>query len=310
MRFIKPSLYSQLALSLLAAGNAAHAVESGAPITPFGVYDFSAGMLPPASEIATVGFRAAFYNTSSQRGSSGDPTGNDISLKANSYALAVIKMTDYTLFGGKYGYAVVVPVLDMSNEFTIHPAPGVNIPLSGQNTAQGDVAITPVMLGWTPTPGLYTNAALQFQLPTGSYDKTRIINAGSNHWTVTPSFAFSYIMPSGFEVSSNFQLNFNTRNNATDYKSGVEYQHEFALGQHVGSWTFGLGGYHYQQITDDETPGLTTGNRSRVTAIGPVVNFFELGSGLPLVWVHAYKEFSAENRTQGTQVTVRAAWTF
>jgi hypothetical protein len=31
---------------------------------------------------------------------------------------------------------------------------------------------------------------------------------------------------------------------------------------------------------------------------------------MPLVWVHAYKEFGAENRTQGTQITVRAAWTF
>ena len=37
-------------LALLAAALPAVAVENGAPITPFGVFDFGAGMLPPPSE--------------------------------------------------------------------------------------------------------------------------------------------------------------------------------------------------------------------------------------------------------------------
>lgn len=38
---------------------AARAVENGAPITPAGVYDFGAGMLPPPSELGMVGLRLA-----------------------------------------------------------------------------------------------------------------------------------------------------------------------------------------------------------------------------------------------------------
>ena len=73
----------------------------------------------------------------------------------------------------------------------------------------------------------------------------------------------------------------------------------------------GLGGYHYQQLTDDKGPGVPPGgNRARVTALGPAISYFELGSGLPLVWLHAYREFNAQNRSQGRHFALRAAWTF
>ncbi|PAM44239.1 hypothetical protein CEJ63_23915, partial [Acinetobacter baumannii] len=91
-----------------------------------------------------------------------------------------------------------------------------------------------------------------------------------------------------FEVSSSFEVDVNTRNPATDYKSGVEYRHEFAVGQHVGPWILGLGGYYYRQFTDDDAPGLQSGNRARVLAVGPAVSYFK--PGLPAVWLHAYKE--------------------
>lgn len=297
------------ALCLLTAGPPAHAVEGGAPITPFGVFEFGAGMLPPPSETATVGIRATSYSASDLRDKSGNRSPVGANLNVDSVGIAVLKMTDTTLIGGKYGYSAVVPVLNMGLDLTI-PTPGGPIYKSGRNTAVGDIQLVPLMLQWTPMPGLFTNASLQLQLPTGSYDKSRLINAGTNHWTVTPTYAFTYITSGGFEVSSSFQLNFNGRNKATDYRSGIEWQHEFALGQHFGPWTVGLGGYHYQQLTDDKSPNLTNGNRSRVTALGPAINFFELGSGLPVVWFHVYKEFNAKNRTQGTQIALRAAWTF
>jgi hypothetical protein len=297
------------ALGVLAAAGAAQAVENGAPITPFGVFDFGAGMLPPPSEVATVGLRVANYRANQLRDDAGDRSPVGLKLKVDSVGLAVVKMTDVPLLGGTYGAYAVLPFLDMSNALSI-PTPVGPLNLSGKNSAQGDIQIAPLVVKWTPSPGLFTNAALQLQLPTGSYDKTRLINAGTNHWTFTPIVGVNYIMPSGFEVSSTFQLNFNGRNKDTDYRSGVEYQQEFALGQHVGPWTFGVGGYHYQQLSDDKLAGQDIGNRSRVTALGPVVNFFELGSGWPLVWVHAYKEFGAKNRSQGTHAAVRVAWTF
>lgn len=294
---------------LMLAPDAAHAVENGAPITPFGVFDFGSGMLPPPSEVATIGLRAAFYRATQLRDDAGHRSPVGLELKVDSIGLAVVKMTDTPLLGGKFGAYAVLPFLDMSNRLGI-PTPVGPLNLEGSNSAQGDLQIAPLVIQWTPSPGLYANAALQLQLATGSYDRARVINAGTNHWTVTPNAAFTYIMPSGFEVSSTFQLNFNGRNKDTDYRSGVEYQQEFAVGQHVGPWTFGVGGYVYQQLTDDKRAGQDIGNRSRVMALGPAINFFELGSGWPLVWFHAYKEFGAKNRSQGTHAALRAAWTF
>ena len=297
------------ALALLVSAGPAHAVENGAPITPFGVFDFGAGMLPPPSDVATVGLRVAHYQASQLRDNSGDRSPVGLKLKVDSFGVAVVKMTDTPLLGGTYGFYAVLPYLNMNLDLAI-PTPVGPLNLSGKNSAQGDIQIAPLVVKWTPSPGLFANAALQLQLPTGSYDKTRLINAGTNHWTVTPAVGVNTIMASGFELSSTFQLNFNGRNKDTDYKSGTEYQQEFAIGQHVGPWTFGLGGYYYQQTTDDKVAGQNIGNRARVMALGPVVNFFELGSSWPLIWLHAYKEFNAKNRAQGTHAALRAAWTF
>ncbi len=104
-----------------------------------------------------------------------------------------------------------------------------------------------------------------------------MISPGLNHWTFSPILNATYISDSGFEVSSSFEADINTRNHATDYKNGVEYRHEFAVGQHVGPWTVGVGGYYYRQFTDDDAPGLEAGNRARVLAVGPAVSYFKPG---------------------------------
>ncbi len=288
---------------------AAQAVENGAPITPFGVMDFGAGQLPPPTEVGTVGLRFATYRASELRDNDSNVSPVKPDLRVDSVGVAFIKMTDTTLGNAKFGWGAVLPYLRTSLNLAI-PTPVGTLNLSGENNAQGDLQLIPVILQWAPSPGWYTNVQLQLQLPTGSYDKNRIINAGTNHHTLSPVFAFTHIAASGLEVSSSMQLNFSDRNKDTDYKSGIEYQHEFAVGQHVGPWTLGVGGYHYQQLSDDKAPGLLNGNRARVTALGPAASFFELGSGWPLVWVHAYKEFGARNRSQGTHAALRAAWTF
>lgn len=305
---MKKNPLAAAALAALLCGSAA-AVENGAPITPFGVMDFGAGQLPPPTEIGTVGLRFASYRANELRDDQGDKSPVGAQVAVDSVGLAFIKMTELTLGNAKFGWGAVLPYLRTRLDLAV-PTPAGPLALSGRNSAQGDVQLIPLILSWTPSPGLYTNVQLQVQLPTGSYDKARLINAGSNVRTVSPVFAFTWITPGGLELSSNIQLNFSSRNQDTGYTSGRQYQHEFALGQHVGSWTFGLGGYHFQQISDDEGPGVVNGNRARVTALGPAVSFFELGSGLPLVWVHAYKEFNARNRGQGTQLTARLAWTF
>ncbi|KAH1282038.1 hypothetical protein KXX11_003990, partial [Aspergillus fumigatus] len=76
------------------------------------------------------------------------------------------------------------------------------------------------------------------------------------------------------------------------------FEQDFAVGQHWGPWTAGLGGYVYQQISDDVGPGLADGNRSRARALGPALSRFQPGSALPLVSMHLYRQHLGRGRTE------------
>ncbi|MCQ9425505.1 transporter [Pseudomonas sp. LJDD11] len=283
------------------------ATENGAPTTAVGVYDFGAGMTPPVTPNGTLGLRTSFYSARVQKDGRGNDVNNDFSLSVLSLGLAYIRMTDYQLFGANYGFSTVVPFFKMDAELGIDTPVG-RLEFEADPFRLADVQITPLILQWNLSPNLFVNAQFQIQAPTGDYDKNRLISPGLNHWTFSPIVNGTWISDSGFEVSSSFEVDVNTRNNATDYKNGVEYRHEFAVGQHFGPWTAGIGGYYYRQFSDDDAPNLTTGNRARVMAVGPALSYFK--PGLPPVWLHAYKEFDARNRAEGYTVALRIAHSF
>ncbi|WNW10030.1 transporter [Pseudomonas sp. DTU_2021_1001937_2_SI_NGA_ILE_001] len=292
---------------LMGLAGGALATENGAPTTAFGVYDFGAGMMPPTTPNGTVGLRTNWYKATVQKDRRGDDVPNDFSLSVLSLGLAYIRMTDYNLFGARYGFSTVVPFFKMDAEVGID-TPAGRLELAADPFRLADIQVTPLILEWKLAPNLFVNTQFQIQAPTGDYDRNRLVSPGLNHWTFSPMVNATWISETGFEVSSSFQVDFNTRNDATDYKNGTEYRHEFAVGQHFGPWTAGIGGYYYRQFSDDDAPNLTTGNRARVLAVGPALGFVQ--PGLPAVWLHAYKEFEARNRAEGYAVALRVGVSF
>lgn len=285
----------------------AHAVEQGSNITPMGVTDFGAGMTPPSTPYGTFGLRATYYSATKTKDASGHTVNNDLNLDVETFGLAYFYMTDLELFGAKVGFGGVLPMIKIDGSLSVSTPVGP-LDISGDDFSLGDAQIVPILLGWQAPPNVFINAGLQVQMPTGHYDTSNAFNGGVNHWTFTPFVGGTYISDSGFEVSTQMSVNFNTVNPATDYTSGIEYMQEFAIGQHIDAWTLGLSGYAYQQLTDDDGPGVVDGNRSRVFAVGPAINFFK--PGLPLVSLHAYKEFGAENHAEGYSVALRVAMSF
>lgn len=294
-------------LGLLGCCAGAQATENGAPTTAVGVYDFGAGMMPPATPFGTLGLRTAFYSANVQKDRHGRTVDNHFSLDVLSIGVAYMRMTDHTVLGAQYGFGAVVPFFKMDASVKV-PTPVGPLSLEADPFRMADVQLLPVILQWNLSPNLFINTQLQIQMPTGDYDKNRLISPGLNHWTFSPIVNATYITDSGLEVSSSFEVDVNTRNPATDYKSGVEYRHEFAVGQHVGPWTLGLGGYYYRQFSDDDAPGLQSGNRARVLAVGPAVSYFK--PGLPPFWLHVYKETGARNRAEGYTVALRISQSF
>lgn len=308
MNVTRPLCVFAIGLVALGMATASLATENGSPSTAYGVYDFGAGFTPPPTPNGTLGLRINYYRATSLRDRHGRDSGNDFSIDVLSLGLAYLKMTDSQVLGARYGFGLVAPFFKMDADLTVK-ANGVPVfSDSADLFRQGDLQMIPLILQWQPSRNLGVNFWFQVQAPTGDYDKRRLVNPSTNYWTVSPMLNLSYISDSGFEVSSSFQTDFNSRNDATDYRSGTEYRHEFAVGQHIGPWTLGLGGYYYRQLSDDDAPGLTHGNRARVLALGPALSFFK--PGLPPVWVHLYKESDARNRAEGYTLAVRLSHSF
>ncbi|MBR8458032.1 transporter [Burkholderia dolosa] len=295
-----------LATTLLYAGTGtAHAAENGAPITPYGVFDFGAGILPPPTPNGTFATRFAYYSAHTLKDAAGNRVPNDFAVDVASWSVAYIRMTNAKLFGANVGFGAVVPFLGMSAHTTV-PTPGGAIPLSANPVGIGDIDVQPLILAWS-SRNLFVNVALQVQAPTGAYRSTRLINPGSNHWTLSPIVGATYITPGGFELSTSIEIDQHTTNRATDYRSGTEFRQEFAAAQHIGPFTVGIGGYVYRQLSDDHGPNVD-GNRSSVNALGPAISYVEPGK--PAFWLHVYKEFGAKNRSEGYQIALRAAISF
>ena len=308
MNVTRPLCVFAISLVALGMATASLATENGSPSTAYGVYDFGAGFTPPPTPNGTLGLRTNYYRATSLRDRHGRDSGNDFSIDVLSLGLAYLKMTDSQVLGARYGFGLVAPFFKMDADLTVK-ANGVPVfSDSASLFRQGDLQVIPLILQWQPSRNLGVNFWFQVQAPTGDYDKRRLVNPSTHYWTVSPMLNLSYISDSGFEVSSSFQTDFNSRNPATDYRSGTEYRHEFAVGQHVGPWTLGLGGYYYRQLSDDDAPGLTRGNRARVLALGPALSFFK--PGLPPVWVHLYKDSDARNRAEGYTLSVRLSHSF
>ncbi|RDL42875.1 hypothetical protein DN730_17325 [Marinomonas piezotolerans] len=307
MKATKLSSLIGIGASLLIAQSAL-ATENGAPTTAPGIYGFGAGFMPPVTDIGAFAVRGSIYNADKNLDGNGDDSLTDFSQSVKALSLTYLKMTEKTFQNASYGYGLVIPFVELDIDGKVPNAP---VTVSGSDAGIGDIQVIPYILQWHPSANLATNTQLQIQIPTGNYDKNDTITTGLNHWAFSPAFNFTYLTDSGFEVSSSFQIDISTENKDTNYTNGIEYRHEFAIGQAFNDWTLGVGGFIYKQLTDDKGPAssnIVDGNRAEAIAIGPELSFFR--PGLPLVSFHAYKEISAKNRTQGYSAALLVSQSF
>jgi len=150
---------------------------------------------------------------------------------------------------------------------------------------------------------------------------------GRNYFSFDEVAGFTWLdQEGGHEVSLMAGYMINTRNQATDYRTGDEFHLDYTLAQYF-SPEFGLGvvGYYYEQVTDDDSPylddintinasrGLPTsgGFRSKGAGVGPAVFFSKkIGStevSLIAKWIN---EYYARNRFEGDWVWLSAVVKF
>lgn len=177
------------------------------------------------------------------------------------------------------------------------------------STKIGDAMFSPLMVNYHLNPIMHTLFGVSIYAPTGSYDASKLSNAGQNTWTFVPNFAFTTILPKmNAEITTNMAYEFYTKNDATDYTNGDIFRLDLLglkrFGE-VGGDGLGLGAVfgYIEQTTDDEgrLADRLNGFKGRALGAGPILTYdkkLSKTSGISASLRGVY-EFDVKNRPEG-----------
>jgi hypothetical protein len=206
---------------------------------------------------------------------------------------------DFKLFGADPGFAVTVPFGSNRASANVTIA-AKRFSLADEVTSIGDTEYSAI-LGWHAGEQ-HWNVTLTGFAPTGNIEPNRLSLTGLNRPALDLKGAYTYLgLQTGIEVTGALGVKLNAPNTTTNYQSGTELHFEWALNQHFPfGLAAGVGGYFYQQVTNDHGSGDQFGAfRGRVAAVGPLLSY-ALKAGAQEVdfsarWFH---EFAVQNRVR------------
>ncbi|MGH6847426.1 MAG: SphA family protein [Methylocella sp.] len=212
---------------------------------------------------------------------------------------------DFKFFGADPGFAVTVPFASdkTTDNFTVAGPTGLaqRVSLAGEIASIADTEYSAI-LGWHAGEH-HWNVILTGFAPTGNILPNHLALTTLNRPALDLKGAYTYLgEQTGIEVTGALGLTLNAPDTATNYQSGEELHFEWAVNEHFPfGLAAGVGGYFYQQVTNDHGLGDQFGAfRGRVAAVGPLLGY-TLKAGAQEVdfsarWFH---EFDVENRVRG-----------
>jgi hypothetical protein len=254
-----------------------------------------AGAIPPPGNYLID--YALFYTADELMGNDGRNMASGFDLTVWGNVLRYVHVSKTTILGASWAQHVFLPVLNVD---VTMPTPGGD--LHDTRTGLGDIIVDPLILGWH-FPNCHVAAGVDVYVPVGAYDDGELANVGRNYWTFEPVVAMT-CLKGGLECSAKVMYDINVKNPDSDVRSGDEFHVDGTIGMRVANWAFGIGGYYYQQVTEDDYPAgypaAKMMQKGKTMAVGPQVAF-QLGK-ISLVAKYQ-EEFETENRPEG-----RKAW--
>lgn len=291
---------------MVAASGGAFATEGGGTSKPPGVDTARVGIMPPPGLFFT-GTASRYTADRFLDGSGRERAGiSNVDLDVH----AVSMRLQYVWPGIKVWGADVetrggVAAAKSKLAFDIQ-TPGGRIRRQSASSGLGDAFFAPVLLGWHGERFHQVAGALAF-LPIGKFDAANAASIGRGYAAFSPAYFFTWLPDEALEVSGSLFYLVNRENRDTAYRSGQEASIDYGLGYTPRpGMQFGLNGYAYRQVTDDEQAGrrVGDGNRGQALAIGPFLRFYGQGWGVTLKWQH---ETKVENRADGNRLYLQVA---
>lgn len=290
----------------------ASASEFGISTYRPGLMDLYSGYLAPPDTWLVKNF--FMYQDATERAVTADGR-----VEARSHTVSyteatfIAYVTRLSVLGSYWGVGMI-PLFRLSEQ-TLQVGPrGFKVPRESSTLAgPGDFIFAPCLLGWN-LGQFHISGSFMFYAPTGSYDRQRIIDIGTNRWAIEPDVGLTWIDErSGRHASFFIGYTVNTQNTSTHYLSGQEFHTDFVLAQHLpGDWVLGMAGYAFQQTTGDSGSGAIFGPfRGRVLALGPLIGKTLRIAELPVSVYFKYDfEFAAQNRSTGNELWFNASFRF
>jgi len=211
-----------------------------------------------------------------------------------------IYQSDREVFlGGKWGINVIVPIVSFNAASF----------LNDNGTGLGDILVGP-FLQWDPImgpqgPKFMHRIELQTIWPTGKYDKKKLLNPGSNHFSFNPYWAGTYFFTPRLTGSWRLHYLWNDENSDTKIKPGQAVHCNFAAAYELipNKFRAGINGYYLKQVTDDKVDGKSIPGREQVLGIGPGA-LWSISQSDHLFF-NVYFESNVKHRPKGERYQVR-----
>jgi outer membrane protein OmpA-like peptidoglycan-associated protein len=156
-------------------------------------------------------------------------------------------------------------------------------------------------IAWGAGPH-YGNLSLGVTVPLGTHDDDRVVSIGRHYWSFDPSFTYTYLNDSGWDLSGTLGYMMNLENNlpGPNYETGDELHLDALLGKHFNDrFAVGIAAYWYSQMTDDKgpiPPPLEPGYKGEGFGFGPVLRFGSQRFSVVAKWLY---DPDADNRLKG-----------
>ncbi len=242
------------------------------------------------------------------------PIGGVVSLgldaKVDTLTIGALQTFDKKVWGASYSVGVFVPYAWMDITGNVG-----NFEVRDKVDGIGDITLIPAMLAWKNDAWQYT-ATLSIYAPTGDYNAGSLANLGLNYWTAEPTIGAAYSdEQTGFNFGIYAGVTLNSKNKATDYKSGTMFHIEssiqqlFPLGN--GYLALGVDAFYFEQITGDSGSGATSSFKGRTMGMGPVIGYIlPDGDNNLVVEAKWLPETNTKNRLEGDYFWFKLVYQF
>ena len=242
---------------------------------------------------------AARYDTNTIKDRSGNPLNLPGDLGVNAFFPTAFVVTNWTLFGGTYGFMVSPPMIN-----TRYESP--NFDVDG-GMAFTDMYLVPVNLGWH-TPRADFTVGYGLYVPTGRYDIDADDNVGLGMWSHEIAAGMTAYLDDekNWHAATTMFYELHSGKEGSDAKVGDLVTLEGGVGRSFiqGAGSVGVAYFAQWKATADTLtglPGLLLPGKNKVFGIGPELTmpFFASGPWAGLVTLRYQWDFGARSSFEG-----------